>query len=176
MPLPTLTKDYITVGGTQAFSGTAWTWGQMRTAVYAAPHSTSGSSWGNVSHHIDYYDNGINGIEAVESGNRLFRGQPFSTVGYNDYFTANPIPPPPDFQRFFYGSFFESPFGSGIFVPGVGSGLDIEEQPTILGGATFVGVGLTVTTTAPSYDGSDPAGQNIGATATGTISSVTLAF
>jgi len=176
MPLPPLTLDYITVGGTQTFSGTAYTWGQMRTAVYAAPHSTSGSSWGNYGHAIDYYDNGINGIDAVESGDRLFRGQPFSTVGYNDYFTANPSPPPADDQRFFYGSFYESPPGSGIFVPGIGSGLDIEEQPTILGGATFVGSGATVTTTAPSYDNSDPAGQNIGDPATGTISSVTLAF
>ena len=176
MPLPPLTKDYITVGGTQAFSGTLWTWGQARTTVIAAPHSTGAFSWGNVSHHLDYYNNGINGIEAVDAEGRLFRGQTFSAVGYNDYFTPNPSPPPPDDQRFFYGGFYEFPFGSGIFIPGIGSGLDIEEQPTILGGATFVGATATVTTGATSYDNSDPNGQNIGPTATGTISSVTLAF
>ena len=175
MPLPTLTKDYITVGGTQAFSGTLWTWGQARTTVIAAPHGTGYSDWSNFSHHIDYYNNGINGIEAVDAENRLFRGQLFSVVGYNDWSTPNTPPAPAD-QRFFYGGFYESPPGSGIFIPGIGSGLDIEEQPTILGGATFVGAGATVTTGATSYDNSDPNGQNIGATATGTISSVTLAF
>ena len=175
MPLPSLTRDYITVGGAQLSFDTLWTWGQARTAVYAAPHGAGGYSWGNVSHHIDYYNNGINGIEVVESGNRLFRGQPFSTIGYNDYSTPN-TPPTPDDQRFFYGGFYESPFGSGIYVPGIGSGLDIEEQPTVLGGATFVGATATVTTGATSYDNSDPAGQNIGPIGTGTISSVTLAF
>ena len=174
MPLPSLTLDYITVGGTQAFSGTAYTWGQMRTAVYAAPHAFSSSGWSNYGHTIDYYNDGFNGIEAVEVGNRLFRGQLFSTVGYNDWSTV--VSPPPDDQRFFYGSFFESPPNSGLYIPGVGSGLDIEEQATILGGAVFVGSLVTITTTAPSYDGSDPDGQNIGGTATGTISSVTLSF
>jgi hypothetical protein len=172
MPLPSLTLDYITVGGAQAFSGTAFTWGQMRTAVYAAPHAFTSSIFSNFGHSIDYYNTGFNGIEAVEDGNRLFRGQPFSTVGYNDWTTAGT---PPD-QRFFYGSFFESPPNSGLYIPGVGSGLDIEEVATILSGATFVGSAFTVTTTAPSYDGSDPDGQNIGTTATGTISSVTLSF
>jgi hypothetical protein len=176
MPLPPLTRDYITVGGAQTFIGTSYTWGQMRTAVYAAPHATGSSDWGNFGHAIDYYDTGFNGIEAVESGNRLFRGQIFSTVGYNDYSTPNPTPGAPDIQRFFYGSFFESPPGSGIFVPGIGSGLDIEEQATILGGATFVGSGSSVTTGPTSYDNSDPAGQNIGTTALGTVSSVTLSF
>ena len=179
MPLPPLTKDYITVGGEQAvfsYNKTLWTWGQVRVAVVASPHSGFGGVfWDNQSHHYDYYDNGINGIEAVDAEGRLFRGQPFSVVGYNDWSTPG-IPPAPTVERFFYGGFVESPPGSGIFIPGIGSGLDIEEQPTILGGATFVGAGATVTTGATSYDNSDPNGQNIGATATGTISSVTLAF
>lgn len=176
MPLPPLTRDYIRIGGAQTFSGTVWTWGQIRTAVYAAPHAQGSTDWGNFGHAIDYYDTGFNGIEAVESGNRLFRGIPFSTVGYNDYSTPPATPGAPAIQRFFYGSFYESPFGSGIFVPGIGSGLDIEEQPVILGGATFVGSGTSITTTAPSYDNSDPDGQNIGTTPLGTVSSVTLAF
>lgn len=175
MPLPSLTLDYITVGGTQAFSGTAYTWGQMRTAVYAAPHASGSFVWSNYAHNIDYYDTGFNGIEAVEVGNRLFRGQLFSTVGYNDWSTPNP-PPTVDTQRFFYGAFFESPPNSGLFIPSVSSGLDIEELATILGGAVFVGSASTITTTAPSYDGSDPDGQNISATTVGTVSSVTLAF
>ena len=180
MPLPPVTRDYITVGGEQAVSSynkTLWTWGQVRVAVVASPHSGFDSTvfWDNQSHHYDYYNNGINGIEAVDAEGRLFRGQPFSVVGYNDWSTPN-TPPTPDDQRFFYGGFVESPPDSGNFIPSIGSGLDIEEQPTILGGATFVGAGATVTTTAPSYDNSDPDGQNIGPTATGTISSVTLAF
>jgi hypothetical protein len=153
-----------------------WTWGQARVPVYAQGHGTNSTIgyWDNYTHHYDYYDNGINGINAVESGDRLFRGHPYSAIGYNDYTTTNGSGGTD--QRFFYGNFYESPYGSGTYVPGVGSGLDIEEQATILGGATFVGSGTTITTSATSYDGSDPNGQNIGSTALGTVSSVTLAF
>ena len=176
MPLPPLTKDYVTVGGTQAALDTLWTWGQVRTPVYAAPHTeVNYNSWVNVGHAIDYII-GVLGIEAVESGDRLFRGHPFGAIGYNDWSTPNPNPPFNNFYRFYYGGVYESPPGSGIYVPAIGSGLDSEEQATILGGATVVGSGTTITTAADSYDGSDPDGQNIGTTALGTVSSVTLSF
>lgn len=176
MPLPPLTKDYVTVGGAQTISGTLWTWGQVRTPVYAAPHGTGDfTTWYNVGHAIDYII-GLYGIEAVESGDRLFRGHPFGAVGYNDWFTPNPNPPFNNFERFYYGTNYESPPGSGIYLPAVGSGLDSEDQATILGGATFVGSGTTITTGPTSYDGTDPDGQNIGTTALGTVSSVTLSF
>jgi hypothetical protein len=175
---PSVSVDYnvFIVGGPQSFSlQKLWTWGQVRTPVYAGGHGAGGSYWSNYTHHYDYFHTSTNGIDAVESQDRLFRGQPYGAIGYDDWQVSTSTPPYYD-KYFFFGSFYESPYGSGNYVPGVGSGLDIEEQATILGGATFVGSGTTITTSAASYDGSDPNGQNIGSTALGTVSSVTLAF
>ena len=172
---PTVTRDYITVGGAQAtisLNKTLWTWGQARVPVVAAPHGSGGAGgfWDNQGHNYDYYNNGINGIEAVDAEGRLFRGQPFSVVGYNDYATSASD------ERFFFGGFYESPPGSGNFVPGIGTGLDKEEEGLILEYASFVGSGQTIGVEPEAYDGSDPDGQNIGGTPLGTVSSVTLSF
>jgi len=175
MPLPPLTKDYVTIGGTQPNSDgfSYWTWAQVRTPVTAAQHATGGFSWGSGNFHARDYVNPIYGIDAVDSQNRLFRGIPNSAIGYNDWTT--PSGSGVD-QRFFFGTFYESPFGSGIFIPGVGVGLDKEEEGPILLSSVFVGSGGSVTVSSDAYDGSDPDGQNIGSTTLGTVSSVTLSF
>lgn len=176
MPLPPLTRDYVTVGGTQSFSDTLWTWGQIRTPVYAAQHGTgSYSFWGNTSHAFDYII-GVYGIEAVESGDRLFRGQPFGAVGYNDYATFLPGPPPVNQYRFYFGHNYEDPLNPGIFIPIVGTGLDKDYESAILTGAVYVGSTSSVTVAAAAFDGSDPSGQDMGTTPLGIVSSVTLAF
>lgn len=175
MPLPALVRDYVTIGGTQPNPDSYyyWTWAQVRTPVTAAPHGTGYFEWGSANFHARDYYSPVYGIEAVESGDRLFRGIPNSAIGYNDWTT--PAGAGVD-QRFFFGTFVENPFGSGIYVPGVGVGLDKDEEGQILAGSTFVGSGGTVTVSADAYDGTNPDGQNIGGTTLGTVSSITLSF
>lgn len=175
MPLPPLVRDYVRIGGTQpnADSYSYWTWAQVRTPVTAAAHGIGAFGWGSSNFHARDYVNPIYGIDAVESGDRLFRGIPNSVIGYNDWTTASGVGVD---QRFFFGTFFESPPGSGTYIPSVGVGLDKEEEGPILLGSSFVGSGGTVTVSADAYDGTDPDGQNIGGTTLGTVSSITLTF
>lgn len=163
MPLPPLTKDYITVGGTQLFSGTAYTWGQVRSPVYAAQHTAGGFSWGNFAHAYDYYNFGPGAsVRAADAEGRLFRGTPYAAPGYNDYFDAYSQ------ERFFFGSL--------NITPGVGTGFDKDYESDILLGAVYVGTAVTVTVAATAFDGSDPEGQAIGTVTQGDVTSVTLAF
>jgi len=163
MPLPTLTKDYITVGGTQILFSTVFTWGQVRSPVYAAQHTSGGYTWSNSTHAYDYYKFGPSAaIRAVDSQGRLFRGTPFAAPGYNDYFDSSGQ------ERFFFGSL--------NVTPGVGTGFDKDYESEILLGAVYVGASVTVTVAAEAFDGSDPEGQEIGTAAQGDVTSVTLAF
>lgn len=175
MPLPTLTRDYITIGGTQPNAGTSysyWTWAQVRVPVTAAQHTSGGQSWGVPNLHAWDYIDGVYGIEAVDSEGRLFRGIPNSVRGYNDFATFTP--PDTAEQRFFFG--FLNDDGSGSSIPTISVGLDKEEEGLILEYASFVGSGQTIGVEPEAYDGSDPNGQDIGSTPLGTISSVTLSF
>ena len=174
MPLPPLTRDYITVGGAQPNVGSFysfWTWGQVRVPVTAAVHTTGGLDWGSSSQHAWDYINGAYGIDAVDAQGRLFRGIPNSVRGYNDYFTPSGSG---NDERFFFG--FLNDDGTGLFVPSIAVGLDKEEEGQILLSASYVGSTSSVTVAADAFDGSDPDGQNIGTTALGTVSSVTLSF
>lgn len=180
MPLPALTRDYVTVGGKQTapFLGeTVFTWGQVRTPVYAAVHTTGDYTFFNAQHAYDYYNFGPTAFcRAADEGGRLFRGTPFGAPGYNDHATVAPGNPPVIQQRFYFGHVVEDPLNPGIFIPRVHTGLDKDYESDILLGATYTGTGATVVVTAPAFDGSDPDGQNIGGTATGDITTVTLSF
>jgi hypothetical protein len=140
--------------------------------VTAAQHTSGGLSWGVPNLHAWDYIDGIYGIEAVDSEGRLFRGIPNSVRGYNDFATFTP--PDTAEQRFFFG--FLNDDGSGSSVPTVSVGLDKEEEGLILEYASFVGSGQTIGVEPEAYDGSDPNGQDIGATPLGTVSSVSLSF
>jgi hypothetical protein len=167
MPLPPLTKDYFTVGGTQIFGVTLFTWGQARSPVYAAPHTSGGFTFSNSSHAYDYYKYSAGApIRAVDAQGRLFRGTPYAAPGYNDYFDSSGQ------ERFFFGSLDIFP----TFMPGVGTGFDKDYESDILLGAVYVGTAVTVTVAADAFDGSDPEGQAIGTVAQGDVTSVTLAF
>lgn len=163
MPIPPLTKDYITVGGTQVFLSTVYTWGQVRSPVYAAQHTPGAFTWSNSTHAYDYYKYSPGApIRAADAQGRLFRGTPFAAPGYNDYFDSSGQ------ERFFFGSL--------DVIPGVGTGFDKDYESEILLGAVYVGTAVTVTVAADAFDGSDPEGQAIGTTAQGDVTSVTLAF
>ena len=163
MPLPPLTRDYITVGGTQTFAGTLFTWGQARSPVYAAQHTSGGFIWGNFTHAYDYYNFGAgSAIRAADAQGRLFRGTPYAAPGYNDYFDSSGQ------ERFFFGSL--------NVTPGVGTGFDKDYESDILLGAVYVGTAVTVTVASDAFDGSDPEGQAIGTVAQGDVTSVTLSF
>jgi hypothetical protein len=140
--------------------------------VTAAQHTSGGLSWGVPNLHAWDYIDGIYGIEAVDSEGRLFRGIPNSVRGYNDFSTFTP--PSSVEERFFFG--FLNDDGSGSSIPTVSVGLDKEEEGLILEYASFVGSGQTIGVEATAYDGSDPNGQDIGATPLGTVSSVSLSF
>ncbi len=177
MPLPPLTRDYVTVGGTQAASSTLWTWGQVRTPVYASQHTSGSYAFQNFTHAFDYYNFGAgSAVEAADAQGRLFRGTPYGAPGYNDYATFLPGPPPVNQYRFYFGHNYEDPLNPGIFIPIVGTGLDKDYESAILTGAVYVGSTSSVTVAAAAFDGSDPSGQNMGTTPLGTVSSVTLAF
>jgi hypothetical protein len=177
MPLPPLTKDYFTVGGAQVFGVTLFTWGQARSPVYAAQHTTGGFSWSNFTHAYDYYNFGPgSAIRAADAQGRLFRGTPFAAPGYNDYATFSGGSPPAIEERFFFGGLYEDPLNPGLFLPSVSTGLDKDYESAILTGAFYAGTTSSVTVGATAFDGSDPFGQNIGPTPTGDITAVTLAF
>jgi len=173
---PTVTRDYYTIGAQQPNVGSFnyfFTWAAVRTPVTAVvSHNSGGFVWGQlVIHGIDYVS-GLYSIQAVESEGRLFRGVPFSVSGANDWSTF--APPSGTDQRFYFGTTNDD--GSGSYIPTVGTGLDKEEEGLILEYASFVGSGQTIGVEPAAYDGSDPDGQNIGATPLGTVSSVTLSF
>lgn len=177
MPLPPLTRDYVTVGGTQAASSTLWTWAQVRTPVYAAQHTSGAYVFQNFSHAFDYYNFGAgSAVRAADAQGRLFRGTPFGAPGYNDYATLSGGSPPTNQERFYFGHNYEDPLNPGIYLPIVGTGLDKDYESGILLGAVFTGVTASATVAASAFDGSDPNGQNIGSTPTGDITAVTLAF
>ncbi len=175
MPLPTLVRDYVTIGGTQPNPGTFysyWTWASTRVPVTAAQHTTGGLAWGVPNLHAWDYIVGLYGIDAVDSEGRLFRGIPDSVRGYNDFATSSGGSTIE--ERFFFG--FLNDDGTGYFIPSIAVGLDKEEEGLILEYASFVGSGQTIGVEAVAYDGTDPNGQDIGATPLGTVSSVTLSF
>lgn len=180
MPLPPLTRDYVTVGGAQTsplLGQTVFTWGQTRTPVYAAGHATGTFTFFTAQHAYDYYNFGAgSAIRAADAQGRLFRGTPYGAPGYNDYSTLSGGSPPTVEERFYFGTVYEDPFNPGIYIPSVGTGLDKDYESAILTSAVYTGTTASVTVGATAFDGSDPFGQNIGPTPTGDITAVTLAF
>jgi hypothetical protein len=117
---------------------------------------------------MDYYAP-VYGVTAVDSENRLFRGIPFSVIGYADYFDGDGS------FRFFFGALPEPSEGNPNPLPLIFAGLDEEEIQPILLNAQFIG-SITVVTAVESYDNSDIEGQDIGPTALGTVGTISLSF
>lgn len=139
---------------------TMWTWGQMRTSVYAEGPYYSGSPY-NYSHHYEYVpDFHPSPMSAVEDTKRLFR----STVNYGcrgSSLTEYDEYGDPTAQYFYIG-----PNGN----------LDYYDRPVMLDDSVWDG-SQTVTAAPESYDGSTANGQTIGTTPEllDTITTITLA-
>jgi hypothetical protein len=170
MAFPTLLRDYLIVGGPYIGSTISLvTWGQARTAVTCGPHfdGIDGTFGDTGMRAMDYFAP-VYGINAVDTEGRIFRGIPYSVIGYADYFDAL------NNYRFFFGALPTDP-STGLQFPLIFAGLDEEEIQTILQGALVIG-SINIVTTGPSFDGTDPEGQAIGGVPLGTVASISLSF
>jgi hypothetical protein len=158
MPTPPVSFD-LSIKSIGSFIPTIlvrlYTWGQVRTSVYSGgPFS---GFFENLRNHYEYIPNLTSGpslgMTAVESGNRLFRGAPWSCIGssYTEYEEGEPI------RQWFQISAV------------------IDKQGLVLNGSSWNG-SQNVTATPDAY--TNPVGQEIAATPEldGTVGSIELTF
>jgi len=110
----------------------------------------SGASftWGVYSHQ-EQYPSVVSA--AGDTKGTLFRGIPFGIDG--NFYTEPEPPPSTDIKWFFFwGGFYEVPPGSGIYVQGIGAGLDAAEVGPILDGASVVCQFTSFVTNASARD------------------------
>lgn len=149
---PAYTPTWYTIGGFQPnpiVSGNFWTWAQVRSSMQLT--ATPGSfAWGVASHAIEY-PTLVGG--AADTNGSIFRGIPYGIDG--NFYTEPEPPPSTDIKwYFFWGGFYESPPGSGIYIQGIGAGLDENEIGGILDGANVTCQFAGFTTNASARDAS----------------------
>ena len=171
--LPPITRSWFEIGGQQPQPDGIrrfWTWAQVRTAIEINGIPAS-FVFGTGVHSQTY--------PASESQARLFRGIP---KGINGTFVSQPQQAPStDYDWFFFwGGIYESPPESGLFINGIGAGLDVSEIGIILDGAQVACQNISFTTSSAARDNSTPNGQLIGSlpqgTSPGAVQSITLTF
>ena len=139
------------------FSSRLSTWGQVRTSVCMG--GSFSSAWMNFSRHYEYIpgipDGPSQGITAVESGNRLFRGCPFGCSGYRTNIIEDNV---------VVAQYFN-----------LATTLDFTDRPLLLLDSVWTGA-QTVTVESEAY--TDVNGQEISVTPDidGTVTSIELAF
>jgi hypothetical protein len=171
--LPPITRSWFEIGGTQPQPDGItrfWTWAQVRTAV-TIDGTPAAFAFGFGSHSKTY--------SPAETQGRLFRGIPLGING--TFVSVAQAAPSTDYDWFFFwGGVYESPPESGIFVNGIGAGLDESEIGTVLDGAAVVCQNISFTTTSAARDAGTANGQLIGSlpngTTPGAVTSITLAF
>lgn len=158
MPTPPVDYDYAikSIGSAMTSSGVPSnlsTWGQVRTSVYyGGPY---GGFFDNSRRHYEYIANLTGGpafgMTAVESGNRLFRGAPWSCKGSNYIEYGDP----------YYDETSETtitPIENQWFK--IGAIMDWYDMPLVLLDSSWVGA-QTVTVESTAYDGTTTNGQLI---------------
>lgn len=107
------------------------TWAQTRVAVSSLNETAPISFFSSVGPSSIFYQ------YAPDTTGRIFRGVPLG-VACTFYTEPEPAPSTDVKWYFFWGGYYESPPDSGIYVQGIGAGLDANEIGTILDGATIV--------------------------------------
>lgn len=149
---PTYTRSWYDVGGQQDVGiERFWTWAQARVVVQltgVAPNF----SFGFGSHNEEYP--ATVGFGGADLTFRTFRGIPLGVDG-----TFNQVQQPPPSTDinwyFFWGGFYEVPPDSGIYVQGIGAGVDQDDLGGILDNAVVVCQNATFTTNSSARN---PAG------------------
>lgn len=153
MPVePAYTRSWSIVGGPyQPMPATLerfWTWGQVRT-VMQVTGSGANFAWGAAASHSMKYPTVISA--GADLNGKTFRGIPGGIDGA--FYTQSQLTPPFDVDWFFFwGGYYEAPPGSGIFVQGIGAGLDQDDMAGALDGATVVCQNATFVTDSSAWN------------------------
>lgn len=149
---PAYSPSWYTIGGTQpppGIFGNFWTWAQVRVAIQVGGAGPN-TFWG-IGVHQQGYPQVISAGSAADSKGLLFRGIPIG-IDAAFYTEAQPAPSTDLNWYFFWGNYYESPPGSGIFLQGIGASVDQNDIGGILDGATVVCQNLVFVTNSTARD------------------------